>query len=187
MAEQFQYQHQHRTPNIGEQLRDGIVKPVMSIIIAQGTQLVMSKAVDGLFHDSIGPKKEALSEGYRDVDKIKPGGYENKWDVGGSDKSDKNSKNNNDDLQEQPPVMQIDDELKTAIEHLERAKENNTCAVCKPKIEEAKRYVEDKTKEIIKAGEINKEMERLQLTGEIAQKPWKELSEEEKNFIRERI
>ena len=189
MAEQFQHQHQHRAPNIGEQLRDGLVKPVMGIVITQGTRLVLSKAVDGFFQGSIGAKKEELSERYRDVDKIKPGGYENEWDAGGNDKSDKSDKsdkngNKNDNPKRQDPVLRANDHLKDAIDSLEKAKKETMCSVCKPKIEEAERYVEDKTKEIIKAGEIYEKMEELQVAGIIAEKPWRELTKEEKTFVR---
>jgi N12 class adenine-specific DNA methylase len=86
--------------------------------------------------------------------------------------------------EEKNPVLQANDDLKLAIEHLKRAKENNPCRVCKPRIEDAKKYVEDKTKEIIRAGEIDKKMKELQSTGELAKKPWRELTKEEKDFVR---
>ena len=189
-----QFQHQYRTPNIGEQLRDGVVKPIMSIVVIQGTQMVLSRMVDGVFRDRIGEKQEDLSNSYRDVSKITLGEYthENK---NGTIKSDEMPSHTSQTLQtsqmsqtsqENLPAVQIDDELKTALEHLERATENNTCTVCKPKLDDAKKYVENRTKEIIRAGKINKAMERLQLTGEIPQKPWRDLTKEEKNFIRER-
>ena len=194
MAERFQ--HQYRTPNIGEQLRDGVVRPIMSVVVIQGTQMVLSRMVDGVFRGRIGEKQEDLSNSYRDVSKITLGRYAHENAKGNTENSNiksnepptsmlSNTLRTSNTLQSSSAV-QVDDELKTVLEHLERATENNTCAVCKPKLDDAKKYVEDRTKEIIRAGEINKAMERLQLTGEIAQKPWRELTKEEKNFIRER-
>ena len=89
--------------------------------------------------------------------------------------------------EEKKPVLQANDDLKSAIEYLKKAKENNPCGVCKPKIEDAEKYVEEKTKEIIRAGEIYAKMEELQSTGVIAEKPWRELTEDEKDRVRREL
>jgi len=89
--------------------------------------------------------------------------------------------------EEKNPVLQANDDLKSAIEYLKRAKENNPCGACRPKIEDAEKYVEDKTKEIIRAGEIYEKMEELQSTGAIPEKPWRELTEDEKERVRREL
>jgi hypothetical protein len=155
-------------------LREGVVKPAMGVMITQGAQLAVVKIVDGIFRGRIDPKKKELSEKYKDVDKINVDG----------EVQDRQDHQRN---QEKNPALQVNDDLKLAIELLKRAKETTLCRVCRPRIEDAKEYVEDKTKEIIRAGEIDKKMKELQSTGELAKKPWRELTEEEKDFVRGKV
>ena len=90
--------------------------------------------------------------------------------------------------EERRKVAMVSNEyLQSAITSIKKAQESTTCSVCLPKIEDAGKYVEKKTKEIIKSGLIYEEMEKLQLAGEIPKKPWRELTQDQKSLVKSKV
>lgn len=72
-----------------------------------------------------------------------------------------------------------------AIRYLDIAKEKNPCGKCKSSIEESLEFVKERTEYILKYGKRYMAMKKLQSEGIIRDLPWNELSEEEKNLVRE--
>jgi hypothetical protein len=72
-----------------------------------------------------------------------------------------------------------------AIHYLEMAKEKNPCGKCKSSIEESLEFVKERTEYILKYGKRYMAMKKLQSEGIIRDLPWNELTEEEKNLVRE--